>query len=99
MEHKLNWGQVKWLLVFIKRQLKLNFVNSGDHDMMVPFLATQAWIRSLNYPIVDDWRPWYSNGQIAGYVPQLQYTLITSLDFYMKTNLSTHLYKIRVSYY
>ncbi|XP_020963633.1 serine carboxypeptidase-like 18, partial [Arachis ipaensis] len=41
--------------------------NSGDHDMVVPFLATQAWIRSLNYSIVDDWRPWYTNGQVAGY--------------------------------
>jgi len=41
--------------------------NSGDHDMKVPFLATQAWIRSLNYSIVDDWRPWHTNDQVAGY--------------------------------
>jgi len=41
-------------------------VNSGDHDMEVPFLATEAWIRSLNYPIIDDWRPWIINNQIAG---------------------------------
>ncbi|KAL5074855.1 hypothetical protein RYX36_013839 [Vicia faba] len=41
--------------------------HSGDHDMMVPFLDTQAWIASLNYSIVDDWRQWYSDGQIAGY--------------------------------
>jgi len=41
--------------------------NSGDHDMAVPFLSTQAWIRSLNYSIVDDWRPWHTNGQVAGY--------------------------------
>jgi len=43
-------------------------VNSGDHDMMVPFLATQAWIRSLNYSITDDWKPWMINDQIAGYI-------------------------------
>ena len=41
---------------------------SGDHDMLVPFLATQAWIRSLNYSVVDDWRPWFVHAQIAGYV-------------------------------
>jgi len=35
--------------------------------MLVPFLATQAWIRSLNYSIVNDWRQWYSNSQVAGY--------------------------------
>ncbi|KAF8096438.1 hypothetical protein N665_0308s0012 [Sinapis alba] len=44
-----------------------SLVFSGDHDMTVPFLATQAWIRSLNYSIIDDWRPWMINNQIAGY--------------------------------
>ncbi|XP_028796054.1 serine carboxypeptidase-like 11 [Neltuma alba] len=44
-----------------------SLIYSGDHDMIVPFLDTQAWIRSLNYSIVDDWRPWRTNGQVAGY--------------------------------
>ncbi|XP_013634988.1 serine carboxypeptidase-like 13 isoform X9 [Brassica napus] len=44
-----------------------SLIFSGDHDMTVPFLATQAWIRSLNYSIIDDWRPWMMNDQIAGY--------------------------------
>jgi len=41
-------------------------VNSGDHDITMPFQATQAWIKSLNYSIIDDWRPWMIKGQIAG---------------------------------
>ncbi|KAL0722271.1 hypothetical protein Bca4012_036870 [Brassica carinata] len=44
-----------------------SLIFSGDHDMVVPFIATQAWIRSLNYSIIDDWRPWMVNDQIAGY--------------------------------
>ncbi|RDX94891.1 Serine carboxypeptidase-like 11, partial [Mucuna pruriens] len=40
---------------------------SGDHDAVVPFISTQAWIRALNYSIVEDWRPWFSEGQVAGY--------------------------------
>jgi len=44
-----------------------SLIYNGDHDMMVPFLATQAWIRSLNYSITDDWKPWMINDQIAGY--------------------------------
>ncbi|GMI77672.1 serine carboxypeptidase-like 17 [Hibiscus trionum] len=35
--------------------------------LMVPYLATQEWIRHLNYSIVDDWRPWMVHGQVAGY--------------------------------
>uniref|UniRef100_A0A0D9VYK5 carboxypeptidase D n=1 Tax=Leersia perrieri TaxID=77586 RepID=A0A0D9VYK5_9ORYZ len=42
-------------------------VFSGDHDLMVPFLSTQAWIRSLNFSIVDDWRAWHVDDQAAGY--------------------------------
>lgn len=42
-------------------------VYSGDHDAMVPHLGTQAWVRSLNFPIVDDWRAWHLHGQSAGF--------------------------------
>ncbi|XP_010251666.1 PREDICTED: serine carboxypeptidase-like 20 [Nelumbo nucifera] len=41
---------------------------SGDHDMCVPFTGTEAWTRSLGYKIIDEWRPWTCNEQIAGYI-------------------------------
>ncbi|MED6197214.1 Serine carboxypeptidase-like 20, partial [Stylosanthes scabra] len=41
---------------------------SGDHDMCVPFTGSEAWTSSLAYKILDEWRPWNSNGQIAGYL-------------------------------
>ncbi|XP_073225617.1 putative serine carboxypeptidase-like 52 [Cicer arietinum] len=44
-----------------------SLIYSGDHDLVVPFISTQAWIRALNYSIVDDWRPWFVNGQVGGY--------------------------------
>ncbi|KAK7382609.1 hypothetical protein VNO80_01541 [Phaseolus coccineus] len=44
-----------------------SLIYSGDHDAVVPFMSTQAWIRALNYSIVDDWRPWLLEGQVAGY--------------------------------
>ncbi|KAI5314891.1 hypothetical protein L3X38_044067 [Prunus dulcis] len=43
------------------------FVYSGDHDLKVPHISTEAWIESLSLPIVDDWKPWFSNNQVAGY--------------------------------
>ncbi|KAH6834393.1 serine carboxypeptidase-like 20 [Perilla frutescens var. hirtella] len=45
-------------------------IYSGDHDMCVPFTGTQAWTQSLGYMIVEEWRPWRSNGQIAGYIQE-----------------------------
>ncbi|KAK7354047.1 hypothetical protein VNO80_19503 [Phaseolus coccineus] len=53
--------------VNLSRKGYRSLIYSGDHDMVFPFLGTQAWIRSLNYSIVDDWRPWHTNGQVAGY--------------------------------
>ncbi|KFK38584.1 hypothetical protein AALP_AA3G132700 [Arabis alpina] len=44
-----------------------SLIFSGDHDMQVPFIATQAWIRSLNYSIIDEWRPWMVHNHVAGY--------------------------------
>ncbi|XP_060170809.1 serine carboxypeptidase-like 19 [Lycium barbarum] len=44
-----------------------SLIYSGDHDMKTPFISTQVWIKSLNYSIVDDWRPWIVNGHVAGY--------------------------------
>ncbi|KAI5382222.1 serine carboxypeptidase-like 20 [Lathyrus oleraceus] len=41
---------------------------SGDHDMCVPFTGTEAWTRSLGYKIVDEWRPWLINDQVAGFI-------------------------------
>nr|KYP33095.1 Serine carboxypeptidase-like 19 [Cajanus cajan] len=43
-----------------------SLIYSGDHDAVVPFISTQAWIRALNYSIVEDWRPWLIEGQVAG---------------------------------
>ncbi|XP_022679889.1 serine carboxypeptidase-like 7 isoform X1 [Setaria italica] len=42
-------------------------VYSGDHDPVVPHLGTQAWVRSLNFSVVDDWRAWHLDGQAAGF--------------------------------
>ncbi|KAF3680982.1 putative serine carboxypeptidase-like 13-like [Capsicum annuum] len=44
-----------------------SLIYSGDHDLTVTFQSTQAWIKSLNYSIIEEWRPWTFGGQIAGY--------------------------------
>ncbi|KAK7332134.1 hypothetical protein VNO80_28882 [Phaseolus coccineus] len=67
--HKENIPDSIGYHVNLSRKGYRSLIYSGDHDMKITFLATQAWIRDLNYSIVDDWRPWYTNGQVAGYSP------------------------------
>ncbi|KAK1289116.1 Serine carboxypeptidase-like 7 [Acorus calamus] len=42
-------------------------IYSGDHDMRIPHLGTQAAIKSLNFPVIDHWRPFTFDGQVAGF--------------------------------
>nr|GMD31658.1 serine carboxypeptidase-like 15 isoform X2 [Ipomoea batatas] len=44
-----------------------SLIYSGDHEMIYPHLSTEAWIKSLNYSIIEDWRSWMVEGQVAGY--------------------------------
>jgi hypothetical protein len=60
--------------------------------MLVPFMATQAWIRSLNYSIIDDWRQWYSNAQVAGYActpnyKSMQYDVLIYMRPYIENQV------------
>lgn len=48
-------------------------VYSGDHDMMIPHIGTLAWIKDLNLTLDEDWRPWFKNGQVAGYTMRYSY--------------------------
>nr|XP_018633410.1 serine carboxypeptidase-like 13 isoform X2 [Nicotiana tomentosiformis] len=53
--------------VELSKKLYRSLIYSGDHDMGIPFQSTQFWIKFLNYSIVDEWRPWIVDDQVAGY--------------------------------
>lgn len=36
--------------------------------MNVPYVATIAWIESLNLTVASHWKPWLVNGQVAGLI-------------------------------
>ncbi|KAI3991151.1 hypothetical protein MKX01_022372 [Papaver californicum] len=64
---------------------------SCDHDMCVPFTGSEAWTRSLGYKIVDEWRPWFFNGEVAGYV---SISFCSSISYYLGVRI--HLLSTKV---
>ncbi|VAH63885.1 serine carboxypeptidase-like 2 [Triticum dicoccoides] len=50
-------------------------VYNGDHDLDFTFVGTQAWIRTMGYPVVAPWRPWYSKQQVAGFTTEYAHNL------------------------
>ncbi|KAI3965413.1 hypothetical protein MKX01_042894 [Papaver californicum] len=46
-----------------------SLIYSGDLDIVVPHISSEAWIRTFaNLSITDNWRSWSVSGQVAGYV-------------------------------
>ncbi|KAL3730238.1 hypothetical protein ACJRO7_027271 [Eucalyptus globulus] len=56
----------------IKRGVRA-LIYSGDHDMVIPYVGTQAWIDTLNLTIYQYWHPWFVDGQVAGYATLYSY--------------------------
>nr|KAJ0212599.1 hypothetical protein LSAT_V11C400178090 [Lactuca sativa] len=56
-------------------------VYSGDHDMVVPYFSTLKWLESLNFLVIDDWKPWFVEEQVAGYTIKLNYNYNYNLTF------------------
>jgi len=41
---------------------------AGDVTYNVPFLGSQWWIHQLKLPIINRWKSWNVDGQVAGYL-------------------------------
>ncbi|XP_057963845.1 serine carboxypeptidase-like 1 isoform X1 [Malania oleifera] len=78
-----EWVRCNWTLSYtydvensvgyhrnISREAYRGLVYSGDHDMSVPHIATEDWIRLLNLSITDNWRPWFVDGQSGGFTEE-----------------------------
>ena len=45
---------------------------SGTADAAVPFIGTERWMECLGQPVLEDWKLWYLNQDVAGAVKAYQ---------------------------
>ncbi|KMZ74406.1 putative Serine carboxypeptidase [Zostera marina] len=72
--HRYNESMIKHHRDFTKKGYRA-LIYSGDHDMRIPYTGTEAWTRSMGYKIIDEWRPWKTNGQVSGYTQGYDHNL------------------------
>ncbi|XP_010426794.1 PREDICTED: serine carboxypeptidase-like 38 [Camelina sativa] len=72
-EMNTNWNEtekeasmIPVLHELIGKSLRMMFY-SGDLDAVVPFTATLATLKDMNLTVVNDWRSWFTEGQVGGY--------------------------------
>jgi len=78
------WNTIDYKLlpqgsIWIYPQLRGKYrilIFSGDTDGIVPTYGTRRWIQELGWAILENWRPYYTNGQVSGYI-----TKYNGMDF------------------
>ena len=64
------WNEsIEFYNKFIVEHKDLNlkvWVYSGDQDAAIPTLGTIRWIHNLGYNIIEDWKKWIVDNQVAG---------------------------------
>ncbi|KAK4847701.1 hypothetical protein QYF36_004890 [Acer negundo] len=67
-----QWKLPLWVLTRLRGALMGEEVENpgeetGDHEIVIPYVGTEKWITSLNLTIQYGWQPWLVDGQVAGY--------------------------------
>jgi len=57
----------QWVYEKLKGQYRI-LKYSGDTDGAVPTYGTLQWINELNWNITEKYRPYFLDGQVAGYI-------------------------------
>lgn len=56
-----------WIYPILRNQTRI-MKYSGDTDGAVPTYGTKQWIANLGWATTEEWRPWFTQGQVSGYV-------------------------------
>ena len=56
-----------WIYPILQNKYRIMFY-SGDTDGAVPTYGSKQWIQQLDWGVKEEWRPWFTDGQVSGYV-------------------------------
>jgi len=64
--HELDECSI-WIYPILRNHTRI-LKYSGDTDGAVPTAGTKKWIKALNWGVEQEWQPWFTHGQVSGYV-------------------------------
>ena len=67
LDYHLSNEASMWIYHVMKANGIKMFFYSGDTDGAVPTFGSKRWQEELNWPVVNDWKPWLVDYQVAGY--------------------------------
>lgn len=67
LDYHLSDEASLWIYPILKNKYRILFF-SGDTDGAVPTYGSKEWIQLLDWPVTEAWRPWFTDGQVSGYV-------------------------------
>lgn len=76
IDYTIGAESSRWIYPLLKDKYRMMFY-SGDTDAAVATYGSKQWINDLGWKVVDEWRPWETNGQISGFTEKRD-----GLDFY-----------------
>mmetsp|Transcript_5252 Transcript_5252/g.3974 ORF Transcript_5252/g.3974 Transcript_5252/m.3974 type:complete len:245 (+) Transcript_5252:711-1445(+) len=57
----------RWIYDTLRGHYRI-LIYSGDTDGIVSNYGTRTGVRSLNWGVTEEWRPWMTDGQVSGYI-------------------------------
>jgi hypothetical protein len=75
LDYNLQTEASRWIYDVLNGKVRMMFY-SGDTDGAIPIYGSKEWIKRLDREVVEAWRPWYTEGQVSGYVEKYE-----GLDF------------------
>jgi len=67
LDYRIFQEGSEWIYKILRGKYRM-FFYSGDTDSVVATYGSKLWIKGLGWESTEAWRPWFTEGQVSGYV-------------------------------